>query len=255
MTVHKAQGLTCDRAFTLGSDSLYREQGYVAMSRGRLCNHLYIVGPRPLDPDSAAHAPTRDRSADELLPAGLATSKAQNLAVDHLADPSLLTWTIGDLFAEQRRLRAVLVDAPEDRSHDVESLTRTRDALTRTSTSSVGAIDLVDTALGASAVVAPTQNSPSSTRSRPTSTQRFEMEDDLEPPRSTPHARPSSTSTPRGPPARPDRRHPQRPHRPRCLPGHQRPARLPHPHPRTAAPTASRLAAGSTPPPSSRPTA
>ncbi len=63
MTVHKAQGLTCDRAFALGSDTLYREQGYVAMSRGRLGNHLYVVGPRPLDLDNAAHAPTRGPQA------------------------------------------------------------------------------------------------------------------------------------------------------------------------------------------------
>ena len=109
--------------------TVHKAQGYVAMSRGRLSNHLYMVGPRPLDPDGAAHAPTRDRGADELLATGLATSKAQSLAVDHLADPSLLIWTIGDLFAEQRRLRGVLLGAPEDRSHDVESLTRTRDAL------------------------------------------------------------------------------------------------------------------------------
>jgi hypothetical protein len=129
MTVHKAQGLTCARAFTLGSDTLYREQGYVAMSRGRLGNHLYVVGPRPLDPDSAAHAPTRDRSPQELLAAGLATSKAQTLAVDYLADPSLLTWRLGDLFAEQRRLRLILAEAPEDRTRDIDSLTRTHDAL------------------------------------------------------------------------------------------------------------------------------
>ena len=129
MTVHKAQGLTCDRAFTLGSDTLYREQGYVAMSRGRLGNHLYVVGPRPLDVDNAAHAPTQDRKLDDLLAAGLATSKAQTLAVDHLADPSLLTWTIGDLLAEQRRLRLVLAEAPEDRTRDIDSLTRTHDTL------------------------------------------------------------------------------------------------------------------------------
>ena len=129
MTFHKAQGLTCDRAFTLGSDRLYREQGYVAMSRGRLGNHLYVVGPRPLDVDNAAHAPTQDRKPDDLLAAGLATSKAQTLAVDHLAEPSLLTWTIGDLFAEQRRLRLILAEAPEDRTRDIDSLTRMRDAL------------------------------------------------------------------------------------------------------------------------------
>ena len=38
--------------------TVHKAQGYVAMSRGRLSNHLYMVGPRPLDPDGAAHAPT-----------------------------------------------------------------------------------------------------------------------------------------------------------------------------------------------------
>jgi len=37
-TVHKAQGATVDRAYLLGSDRLYREAGYVGMSRGRLSN-------------------------------------------------------------------------------------------------------------------------------------------------------------------------------------------------------------------------
>jgi conjugative relaxase-like TrwC/TraI family protein len=129
MTVHKAQGITCDRAFTLGSDTLYRELGYVAMSRGRLGNHLYMAGPRPLDPETTAHAPTAERSPEQLLAAGLATSNAQALAVDHLTDPSLLTWTIADLLAEQRRLRSVLADAPPDRSRDVQALSRTRAAL------------------------------------------------------------------------------------------------------------------------------
>jgi hypothetical protein len=129
MTVHKAQGLTCDRAFTLGSDALYREQGYVAMSRGRLGNHLFVVGPRPLDPDSAPHAPTRERTGDDALLAGLAVSEAQHLAIDHAAGQTVLTWTTPELLSEQRRLRAVVADAPEARSHDTESLMRARNVL------------------------------------------------------------------------------------------------------------------------------
>ncbi len=34
ITGHKAQGMTTDRAFVLGDESMYREWGYVAMSRG-----------------------------------------------------------------------------------------------------------------------------------------------------------------------------------------------------------------------------
>jgi len=53
ITGHKAQGLTCDHTYTLGTEALYREWGYVAMSRGRLSNQLYH-GP-VLDDDGALH--------------------------------------------------------------------------------------------------------------------------------------------------------------------------------------------------------
>jgi hypothetical protein len=43
MTVHKAQGLTCDRTYVLATDDLYAEAGYTAISRGRHENRLYIT--------------------------------------------------------------------------------------------------------------------------------------------------------------------------------------------------------------------
>jgi Ti-type conjugative transfer relaxase TraA len=42
ITGHKAQGITVDHTFVLGSDELYREWGYVALSRGRHTNRLYL---------------------------------------------------------------------------------------------------------------------------------------------------------------------------------------------------------------------
>ena len=42
-TVHKAQGMTCDEALLLGSESLFAEAGYTGLSRGRAHNHLYAV--------------------------------------------------------------------------------------------------------------------------------------------------------------------------------------------------------------------
>jgi len=42
ITGHKAQGMTVDHTFVLGSAELYREWGYVALSRGRHSNHLYV---------------------------------------------------------------------------------------------------------------------------------------------------------------------------------------------------------------------
>ena len=61
-TVHKAQGSTCDRAFLLATDDLYQEPGYVALSRGRLGNHI-VTGrrTRALTPKSAARTNHRAR--------------------------------------------------------------------------------------------------------------------------------------------------------------------------------------------------
>lgn len=42
-TIHKAQGVTCDRALLLGTESLFAEAGYTGLSRGRDHNHLYVA--------------------------------------------------------------------------------------------------------------------------------------------------------------------------------------------------------------------
>src|SRR5262249_39115171 len=47
LTGHVAQGLTTDRTFVLGTNRLFREWGYVAMSRGRFSNQMYAVVGEP----------------------------------------------------------------------------------------------------------------------------------------------------------------------------------------------------------------
>jgi len=81
ITGHKAQGMTTGRAFVLGSEELYREWGYVALSRGRTANHLYLT------------APTRDR--DEIAPAEPATDRLKTLtrALEHSRAQQLATDT------------------------------------------------------------------------------------------------------------------------------------------------------------------
>lgn len=49
LTVHKAQGATWDTAYVLGDDRLYREAGYVALSRARDTTRLYTVADEDQD--------------------------------------------------------------------------------------------------------------------------------------------------------------------------------------------------------------
>jgi ATP-dependent exoDNAse (exonuclease V) alpha subunit len=45
LTAHAAQRATVDRSFVLGSDELYREWGYAALSRHRDQARFYVVSP------------------------------------------------------------------------------------------------------------------------------------------------------------------------------------------------------------------
>ncbi len=63
VTVHKAQGMTCDVSLVLGDDSLYAEAGYTSITRGRLRNHVYVVASHEPDDPVADLRRALDRSA------------------------------------------------------------------------------------------------------------------------------------------------------------------------------------------------
>ena len=67
VTGHVAQGLTTDRTFVLGTDRLFREWGYVAMSRGRLSNRMYAVVGEPSARDEFAPSRRRRPPLDDLV--------------------------------------------------------------------------------------------------------------------------------------------------------------------------------------------
>ena len=70
MTIHKAQGLTCDTALVYATDDLYRELGYVALSRGRNLNVIYTTGDAKIDPEAfliSRRLPAADSADQELL--------------------------------------------------------------------------------------------------------------------------------------------------------------------------------------------
>jgi hypothetical protein len=75
-TIHKSQGATVDRAFVLGGDAMYREAGYVAMSRARERTDLYFTA------SSFDEAIGQER--DDPLSRWLSTSRAKHLAIESL---------------------------------------------------------------------------------------------------------------------------------------------------------------------------
>ena len=109
-TIHKAQGITVDRSLVLGTDDLYRQAGYVALSRGRHTNTLYAIGTPTIDPD-LTHAPkTGSRQPADLVWEALGKRRAKLLASETVA-----THDRDDRSLErQKRPRAQ--QAPERRS-------------------------------------------------------------------------------------------------------------------------------------------
>lgn len=76
LTIHKAQGATCDATFVLGDETLAREAAYTALSRGRDRNQLYAMRSTTVDD---GHGSVRDHLD---LVAALKRSEAQCLARD-----------------------------------------------------------------------------------------------------------------------------------------------------------------------------
>ena len=80
LTVHKAQGMTCDEALLLGDDALYAEIGYTGLTRGRVRNRLYTVAAtddlrQPVPGDELSH-----------LRRSLTVSQAKTAAIDVAVD-------------------------------------------------------------------------------------------------------------------------------------------------------------------------
>jgi hypothetical protein len=85
LTGHKAQGVTTSRTFTVVAGGTDREWAYVAMSRGRHANTLYLAHPEP-DNEECTHLTHPDRrNALDTLTASLDQSSAHVAAIDHLA--------------------------------------------------------------------------------------------------------------------------------------------------------------------------
>jgi conjugative relaxase-like TrwC/TraI family protein len=127
-TIHKAQGLTVDQAFVLGDDALYQEAGYVALSRGRTQNRLYLVG-RPHDAEH--HAPPAPRSPLDELAAALRVSRAQELAIAQPGDTCEIRERLVQLYDTRDVLRGELGAAPPDQTANITALQTSQAELRR----------------------------------------------------------------------------------------------------------------------------
>jgi len=87
MTGHKAQGATTDRTFVIVNGTTDRQWAYVAMSRGRQNNTLYIADLEPVD-EPCTHLTHTDHDALDGLTAALNRDSTQTAAIDQ-AGPTL----------------------------------------------------------------------------------------------------------------------------------------------------------------------
>ena len=79
LTAHLAQGSTVDRAYVLGSDELYREWGYTALSRHRTEARFYVSARREFLNQAPEPLQAGNAAAWMLL-----TSRSERLASDGL---------------------------------------------------------------------------------------------------------------------------------------------------------------------------
>ncbi len=83
LTAHAAQGATVDRAFVLGSEDLYREWAYTALSRHRLEARFYVVSPGSTERCLPGLEPDED-PLDRDVTRSLGNSRRKKLATEVL---------------------------------------------------------------------------------------------------------------------------------------------------------------------------
>ena len=81
-TIHKAQGLTTDVALVYGTEDLYREALYTALSRARTHTQLYVTGEPPEREIEQPHAPQPVTIEDEIIEYWTNVSRKATLAID-----------------------------------------------------------------------------------------------------------------------------------------------------------------------------
>lgn len=129
ITGHKAQGMTTDKAFVLGDETLYKEWTYVAMSRGRNDNRLYVVaGIDPEREEVGGEVAGIEDPMKELVRA-VGRSRAKDLALDSYEHEEIRNLTMTELRREWDAARRVADRMPRSATGEISELRAERNQL------------------------------------------------------------------------------------------------------------------------------
>ena len=134
-TSYGVQGATHGTARYHPTDLSGFEEGYVAITRGRDANRLYIVDGTIADTDDEAHqAPEGQRFDLDDITDALARRRTGTMAADAanrlpLVHQLATGHTLGQLTGARRRLETILADAPADPTRAIENATVELDGL------------------------------------------------------------------------------------------------------------------------------
>jgi hypothetical protein len=126
ITGHKAQGMTAERCYVLGDEAVYREWGYVALSRGREQNAFYLVAAD--DPEARDLGQIRIDPSDPVarVQRALERSGAKDMALDTGAaeprDLDLRERPNNEVRRERDTLVAVISHGPADPTGELDRL-------------------------------------------------------------------------------------------------------------------------------------
>jgi conjugative relaxase-like TrwC/TraI family protein len=134
-TTYGVQGATLDRGLYFAGDEASFEEGYVALTRGRLDTRIYIVdGTSVFDEESSHRGHDPEQTGLDTVAQAMERRRANTLAAER--DPAaadivheLAGWGLRRLSDELARLDGILAEGPDDVTEALRTTVRRRDAV------------------------------------------------------------------------------------------------------------------------------
>lgn len=129
MTGHKSQAMTTDKAYVLADQTLYREWAYVALSRGRNDNRLYVVAGIDADREDVGGEVEAIKDPLKEVVAAVGRSRAKDLALDSYEHEEIRNLTNAQLRQQWEKTRSIVDDMPRSVDGDAAQLKAERERL------------------------------------------------------------------------------------------------------------------------------